>query len=276
MLRQQIAHQYGERCVIQAIRRAPRFGSAVFVVDYTLGARCLRVLGSVGRDGNVTEQSAMDLLHPERLVFGYERLMLAAFALVPAPRTALLLGLGGGAMCRHLAAYLPDCATTVVERDRVIIELARQYFHVDRAVHRGDAAEVVADARGAYDVILVDLYDAKGASVVEPSFWTDCAAALAADGCLAVNWADFVGASRVREETECIRAAFGRSFFIAERGERPNLVQLAPTDRRFRLTQLEARLGRFAQERRLPREDATILRRCAVLTRYPAGATVRR
>jgi spermidine synthase len=276
MLRQQIEHQYGERCIVQAIRRAPRFGSSVFVVDYTRGARCLRVLGSVGRNGNVTEQSAMDLLHPERLVFGYERLMLAAFALVPAPRTALLLGLGGGAMCRHLDAYLPECAVTVVERDRVIIDLARQHFHIDRAIRRADAAEVVADARGAYDVILVDLYDAKGASTVEPSFWTDCAAALAEDGCLAVNWADFVGAARVRKETERIRAYFARSFFIAERGDRPNLVQLAPTDRRFRLKDLATRLGRFAQMHRLPREDATILRRCAVLTRFPATSGVER
>src|SRR5690349_1439898 len=109
MLRQEIEHQYGARCQIQAMRRAPRFGATVFVVDYTRGTRCLRVLGSLAPGGNVVEQSAMDLLHPERLVFGYERLMLAAFALVPEPRTALLLGLGGGAMCRHLAAYLPDC-----------------------------------------------------------------------------------------------------------------------------------------------------------------------
>src|SRR5271167_2490705 len=98
----------------------------------------------------------MDLLRPERLVYGYERMMLVAFALVREPRSALLLGLGGGAMCRHLDAYVPDCAITVVERDPVVRALAKRHFHVTRPVIIDDAASVVIRERGAHDVVLVD------------------------------------------------------------------------------------------------------------------------
>ena len=99
--------------------------------------RLVRMLGSIDRTGRIMEQSAMDLLRPERLVFGYERLMLAAFALVPEPRSALLLGLGGGAMSRHLAAYLPDCAVTVVEREPVMRAIAAALFPPDAARGHG-------------------------------------------------------------------------------------------------------------------------------------------
>ncbi|HZB90790.1 MAG TPA: hypothetical protein VE397_05070, partial [Stellaceae bacterium] len=91
MLRERIIEQYGEDCRIRQLRRTPRFGAVVFVVDASEGARITRILGAIAGDGQLTEQSGMDLLHPERLVFLYERLMLVAFALAKQPRTALLL-----------------------------------------------------------------------------------------------------------------------------------------------------------------------------------------
>src|SRR5260370_40019324 len=115
--------------------------------------------------------------------------MLVAFAVVERPVAALLLGLGGGAMCRHLAAYLPDCAVTVVERDGAVIDLARRFFHVTHPIRRGDAQDVVAGSAGAYAVGLVDLYDGSGGSGVGPRFWRDCTRALRPGGRLARNWA---------------------------------------------------------------------------------------
>ena len=56
---------------------AETFGAPVFVVDFDRGPRHFRTsLGSFGGPApQVTEQSSMDLLYPERLVFHYERLM---------------------------------------------------------------------------------------------------------------------------------------------------------------------------------------------------------
>ena len=269
MIRERIKEHCGQSAEILTLRRAPRFGATLFVADCLRHGRLVRMLGSIDKTGRIMEQSAMDLLRPERLVFGYERLMMAAFALVPEPRSALLLGLGGGAMSRHLAAYLPECEVTVVEREPVVRAIARRYFHVTPPVVMADAGEVVAAARRAFDVVLVDLYDAGGAAETKKRFWKDCLRALRPKGALGINWAEFVGASRMQDEARAIAAAIGRSFFIAERVSRPNVAQLVPTDRGFSMAQLSARLKRFADAHNLPREDRDILRRNDVLDRNP-------
>jgi spermidine synthase len=269
MLRQRIIEQYGAGCRIQQLRRTPRFRSLLFVVDYMQGARLTRVLGAIGRSGQLTEQSAMDLLHPERLVFLYERLMLIALALVERPRAVLQLGLGGGAMCRHLQAYLPEAAVTVVERDPAVLDLARGFFHIAQPVHEADAQELVADAHGRYDVILADLYDGRGMESFEPGFWQDCAQALKPGGCLAVNWAAFVDDAVARAEAKAIERTVGRSFFLGPRALSENVVQLAPLDAEVTLADLAPRWRRFAEAYRLPREDRDVLKRCTMTAAFP-------
>lgn len=272
MLRERIKEHCGRSAEILTLRRAPVFGSTLFVADFMRHGRLVRMLGSIDRTGRVMEQSAMDLLRPERLVFAYERLMLAAFALVPEPRSALLLGLGGGAMSRHLAAYLPDCEVTVVEREPVMRALARRYFYVTRPVVMADAGEVAAAARRAFDVVLVDLYDAGGAAETKRRFWKDCLRALTPSGALGINWAEFVGRSRMHDEARAIASAVGRSIFLSERVSRPNVIQLVPTERGFSVAEFPARLKRFAERYKLPREDRDILRRNDVLSRNPLVA----
>jgi spermidine synthase len=269
VLRERIIDQYGENCVIQEMRRTRRFAASLFVVDVTLGARLTRILGAVGRGGQLTEQSGMDLMRPERLVFLYERLMLLAFALVEQPATALLLGLGGGAMCRHLAAYLGGCAVTIVEHDGAVIDLARRFFHVTQPIRHGDAQSMVAEARQDYDVILVDLYDGRGAVAVAPDFWRHCAQALRPGGCLAVNWAAFVDNAAARAEAARITAVFGRSFFVEPRRVDENVVQFASLGHAVSPNTLAARWRRFALDHRLPREDREVLKRCTVRRKFP-------
>lgn len=271
MLRDRIIKQYGPHCRIRQIRRTPRFRSTLFVVDFGEGARVTRLLGAIAEDGRLTEQSAMDLLHPERLVFHYERLMLAAFALAEKQEAALLLGLGGGAMLRHLSAYLPECALTVVERDPAVIDLARRFFHITQPITAADAQEVVADARGRYDVVLADLYDGRGITRVERGFWQDCARALAPGGCLAVNWAAFVDDAVAREEAQAIDAAIGRSLFVGPRALSENVVQLAPSKRSVTPEELAPRWRRFALRHRLPREDRETLARCMLTAEFPGS-----
>lgn len=275
MLRERIKEHCGQSAEILTLRRAPVFGSTLFVADCMRHNRLTRMLGSIDRTGRIMEQSAMDLLRPERLVFMYERLMLAAFALVKEPRSALLLGLGGGAMSRHLAAYLPECSVTVVEREPVVRAIARRYFHLTRPVVMADAAEVVAASRRAFDVVLVDLYDAGGAADTKKRFWKDCLRALRPGGALGINWAEFVGTTRLQQEARAIAGAIGRSFFISERVARPNVIQLAPTHCGFSLAEFPGRLKRFAEAHDLPREDRDILRRNDIMRHNPLTAWTR-
>ena len=271
-LRARIHRYYGGDCRIRAVRSTARPGAFLFVLDAVQRGRLVRTLGTIGRGGgSVMEHSALDLGRPERLVFNYEREMLVALAVVARPMSALLLGLGGGAMCRHLAAFLPELRLTVVERDPEVIALARQFFHLEREVLRADAVEVVADARRAFDVVMVDLYDAAGASPLEDSFWADCRAALRPGGAIAVNWAGSLQGGLPRAEIEHAMASLPGSFLLIERGPRPNLVQIAPGDPAFRLPGLATRFRAFAARHKLPREDRNVLQRAEVTARYPAA-----
>jgi spermidine synthase len=270
-LRARIQRYYGGDCRILAMRRAMSGGAFLFVIDAMQRSRLVRTLGTIGRTGgSVMEQSAMDLERPERLVFVYERGMLLAPALVAKPAAMLLLGLGGGAMCRHLAAYLPDAAVTIVERDREVIALARQFFHFRRDVIAADALEMVADVRRAFDVVMVDLYDAAGATPFEDGFWHDCLRALKPGGVLAINWAGSLQGGPPRERIEAAMAALPGSFLVVERGPRPNIIQLVATASSFRLPRLAERWRDFAGRHALPREDRAVLQRATVTARYPA------
>lgn len=271
-LRARIQRYYGGDCRILAVRRAGRPGAFLFVIDAMQRSRLVRTLGTIGRGGgSVMEHSALDLARPERLVFNYEREMLVSLALVPEPKAVLLLGLGGGAMCRHLAAFLPGLRVTVVERDPEVIALARQFFQLEREVLRADAVDVVADARRAFDIVMVDLYDAAGASPLEESFWEDCRGALKPGGAIAVNWAGSLQGGLPREQIKRAMASLPGSFLVIERGLRPNLVQIAPAEPAFRLPGLAARMREFAGRHKLPREDRDVLLRAEVTARYPAG-----
>jgi spermidine synthase len=268
MLRERIKEHFGTHTEILALRRAPRFGARLFVVDCTRRGRHLRVLGSIDETGYIMEQSAMDLLRPERLVYHYERMMLVALGLARKCETVLLLGLGGGAMARHLAAYVPGCSVTIVENESIVRDLARRFFHFKGKVRMRDGRKVVDGARAAYDAVFVDLYDAEGAARLGRDFWKDCKRALKPGGSLAINWAEFVGMSRVEIELADIRAVFGRSWFLVERDQRPNIVQLVPT-RPCPRDELAQRFGEFAAPLALPRESRDVLERSEITTRYP-------
>lgn len=267
-VRAQISRYYGGTDGIIAVRRSGSSGAFLFVADTTQRAHHLRTLGTIGRSSVVIEHSAMDLLHPERLVFSYERVMLIALALADAPRSVLLLGLGGGAMCRHLSAYLPETQVTVVERDSGVIALAREHFRVDQKIIRGDAEEIVADRRGEFDAILVDVYDATGTPPLEDSFWRDCLAALRPGGCIAINWAGSPEGGSPKKDIARVAKELPGSFLVTLRGLRPNTVQFTPTAASFRVADLTSRFRDFAIRHALPREDRDILNRCAVTARF--------
>lgn len=270
-LRALIQRYYGGDCRIIAVRRAGRTGAFLFVIDAMQRGHLVRTLGTIGRGGAVMEHSAMDMMRPERLVFAYERAMLAALALVDRPRDVLLLGLGGGAMWRHLDAYLPAARVRAVERDPEVERLAREFFRFERTVVRGDAVDVVADARGECDIVMVDLYDAAGSTPLDDEFWRDCAASLRPGGALAINWAGSRQGGLPRERIERAMALLPGSFLVFERGPRPNLVQLVPTEPSFGLPGFASRWRDVAVRLGLPREDRDALLRVEITTRYPAG-----
>lgn len=278
-MRRLVLDYFGDGARIRLLRRAQTFGAPVFAVDFDRGTRHFRTLGSFGGIAQVTEQSSMDLLYPSHLVFHYERLMSLAFAMCRMPIRALLLGVGGAAMWRFLRAYLPDCATTLVDSDETIVGIARRWFYLTQTVVLEPAEMFVAAAEPCYDTILVDLYGPAGPAELGEMFWARCLDALAPGGCLACNWADFSVNPEVRSMTQSLSAvASARGLaasYVTRRGFHDNLVQYVPTaseiDPRGDEGVLAALVERFVAERHLPDRGRGILDNCLVTDRFPLG-----
>jgi spermidine synthase len=264
-LRDSIAFLFGHEALVVAERYAVDFDARLLVVDTPHGQEIRRILVSINEDGQLTQQSAMSLLRPDKLVFEYERLMGLAFATVREPRSALQLGLGGGAMVRFASRYFPHMALTVVEHDTTVTALAREYFYVAEPVIAADAIEFVAETDQRFDVVLVDIYDSGGFARVETGFWESAFTLLRPNGCLAVNWADPDKIELYRAHATHLSRLGRAGLFATPRGFKDNVVQFCSADPDF--SQKRLREVSLPLARRQRRRD--ILDRCTILDRLP-------
>lgn len=112
------------------------------------------------------EQSVWRKDQPDYIVHSYAQLVALAmltwrgYALRRRGR-ALVVGLGGGILCRFLRKHFPNVAIEVVEPDARVIEIARRDFDLDAqiAVHCTDGRSHMSGRTGKYDIILLDAFD---------------------------------------------------------------------------------------------------------------------
>ena len=208
--------------------------------------------------GTEPKQSSMRLDDPDALVISYTRAMMSALLFQEQPRSALLLGLGGGSLAKFLLHHFPACRVDVVELREAVCEVAREQFQLRPDprlnIHIGDAGEFMREADpmryGNYDLILIDAYDHKGmcASVDGLAFFDACRQRLAHGGVLSTNlWLDFENG--VGRSLEAIKTSFDGNLLRLPVPGKGNIIGLAfdqPVTRR-QLKQLTPRaleLGR--------------------------------
>ena len=112
------------------------------------------------------EQSVWRKDQPDYLVHSYTQLVALAlltwngYAMRRRGR-ALVIGLGGGILCRFLRKHFPNVAVEVVEPDAQVIEIARRDFDLDRriTVHCNDGRSHMSGRTGKFDIILLDAFD---------------------------------------------------------------------------------------------------------------------
>ena len=168
------------------LRRPAEDAKTVYVSE-KFGVRSLHI-------GSDTVQSAMRLARPHDLELSYTRSMMAFLLFNPAPRTALIIGLGGGSVAKFIYHHMPQAQVRVLEIDPQVVAIARQSFLVPPDDERfritvGDGAEHMAQSGGAADVIVVDGYDAEShvEELATPEFYRHCRTRLAPGGVLVVN-----------------------------------------------------------------------------------------
>lgn len=181
--------------------------------------------------GSWAKQSTMYLDDPVELALTYTRSMMSCLLFRPQPRSALVIGLGGGSLVKFLLHHFPDCRIDVVEQRESVVSLAREYFQLPDderlGIHISDGAEFVAATPRNYDIILVDAYGPAGMSrsVVGESFFSACHARLIDDGVLSANlWSN--RQAEFREALHDLDEAFAGRVLRLPVARRGNVIML--------------------------------------------------
>ena len=208
---------------------------------------------------NRQNQSCIDRRRPKEMVFTYTRMMTAALLLNPAPRRALIAGLGGGTLPSAMAELFPEAVIDVVEIDPAVAKAAKRFFGfaaTERLRLRiQDARVFVKRALGRserYDLIMLDAFtgDYIPEHLMTREFLQEAKALLTESGVLAAN--TFAASRLYDHESATYREVFG-PFFNLRMANSANRVILAtrqplpgPQLLQERADALEARLRPFA------------------------------
>lgn len=110
------------------------------------------------------------------------------------PKSAIVLGLGGGGLIHALRHFDAGIKLTAVELRADVIEIAKRYFQLPLSkklkLINQDATQFLATGEHKrVDIIFTDIYSAEGvdAAQVSEAFIAQCAALIKADGYLVLN-----------------------------------------------------------------------------------------
>jgi spermidine synthase len=205
--------------------------------------------------GGEAIQSAMRLADPHALALDYTRCMMAFLLFHPAPREALMIGLGGGSLAKFFHRRLRGTRLRVVELDPRVVAAARAHFHLpaDDARLRvaiGDGAEALSPE--CCDALVIDAYhdEAHVPRLASPEFYDAAFLALAVPGVLVINFMS--DDPRLEQYLRRLEAAFGGAVLAMPALYDDNVIAFAMKgaphrlvwDRlRSRAARLEHRLG---------------------------------
>lgn len=138
-------------------------------------------------------QSRMRRDDPSALQLDYTRTMMGFLLFNPAPRSMLMIGLGGGSLPKYCHRHLPQADITVVENNPHVIAV-RDTFRVPPESERfrvvlDDGESFVTRTNARFDVVLVDGFEYGGQpeALGTQDFYDRCRSVLTESGVLVVN-----------------------------------------------------------------------------------------
>lgn len=146
------------------------------------------------RFGTEERQSCVDLRQPQVLQLAYTRWMATALLLHPHPQRFLVVGLGGGALPQFLLHHFPQGHITVVEKERLVIDLAHGYFRLPLPprldIRHQEALHFArSEPPGNFQVAFLDIFGpgAMAPALFDAELYRLLLHQLTEDGILAVN-----------------------------------------------------------------------------------------
>jgi spermidine synthase len=198
----------------------------------------------------IGRQTCMDMKRPNYIVMNYPRMMLGALYANPAPKSVLIVGLGGGTLPRALLRVLPETRIDVVEIDPAVTKVARQYFDFAPPAN-GKLRVIEADGRvyvrralreqKQYDLVMLDAFDHEyiPEHLLTQEFLREVQQLLTPGGVLAANT---FSSSRLYDHESATYASVFPQFFnlkrenrviVAMNGALPDAASLRSNGERF-------------------------------------------
>ncbi|MDP2903824.1 MAG: spermine synthase, partial [Methylovulum sp.] len=183
---------------------------------------------------------------------------------------ALIIGLGGGSITKHLLHHFPDCRLKVIEYRQGVVKIARSHFGLplDRRL------KIIVDDGGrylrqrtethqaCYSVLIVDAFDHEGMaeSINNKAFFDACKVALKKDGILVINLWGGTGNPVFQQVALWLGQVFGwKILFLPVQG-RGNIIGLAFNDATPMYSMKELRDKALVLEQRYQIEFPTFLK----------------
>ncbi len=206
-------------------------------------------------------QSCEERRAPQKLVFDYTKMMLAALYLSPQPpRDVLIIGLGGGTLPSAFSRLLPGAHIDVVEIDPAILRVAQRWFGYQTGsgttVTIQDARVFVKRAQKAgrqYDLVLLDAFDHQyiPEHLLTREYLTEVRSIVRPGGVIAANT---FSTSRLYDSESVTYAKVFGPFYNLKTGNRVILVANGPLPPmaavRARAAALEPSFAPFGADRR--------------------------
>jgi spermidine synthase len=200
--------------------------------------------------GEIVLETSVDCAAPYHLLIGYTRVMFASHFFVPKPKSALLVGLGGGAMVHFMAHYTPETRVDVVEIDSAIVKAAKDFFGVKEGGHTRiiteDAFKFFGRGSNRYDVIYMDAFlkpsgdtDATGVPVrlKTEAFLRTVQQRLNPDGVVVWN---LNGHEAIGEDVRAIQKTFAQTYYFRVPGEDNHVVVGSTSSKRVSRAAMES------------------------------------
>jgi len=221
--------------------------------------------------GSHPRQSSMLLTDPCKLELNYVRAMTSWLLFKPTlDDDALIVGLGGGSLTKHLLQHFPECRLKAVEYRKSVVKIARSYFGLPLDPRLkiivddgGDYIRQRSDAyREHYSLLFIDAFDHEGmaSSICNEAFFDACKALLKIDGILVMN----LWGGTHNPEFQQVSLWLGRVFdwqtlFLPIR-DRGNIIALAFNDYSPRYSMKELRTNALELEQQYQIEFPTFLK----------------
>ncbi len=188
--------------------------------------------------GSHPRQSSMLLTDPDKLELDYVRAMTSWLLFKPTlDDDALIVGLGGGSLTKHLLQHFPECRLKAVEYRKSVVKIARSYFGLPLDPRLkiivddgGDYILQRADTyREHYSLLFIDAFDHEGMapSICSEAFFDACKVFLKKDGILVINLWGGTHNPEFQQVSEWLARVFNwQTLFLPVR-DRGNIIALA-------------------------------------------------